>query len=85
MVAFFKRPLTEETLDARIAVLSRRARPLVPVTDAAVAPAGPVPEMVPEPPQDTAPEPVQDDRAAEAITDTAPIPAAAPAAAAPPG
>ena len=86
MVAFFKRPLTEETLDARIAVLSRRARPLVPVTDAAVAPAAaPAPEMVPEPPQDTAPEPVQDNRAAEAITDAAPIPAAAPAAAAPPG
>jgi pilus assembly protein CpaF len=85
MVAFFKRPPTEETLDARIAVLSRRARPLVPVADRAEAPAAaPVPDTVPEPPQDTAPEPVQESRAAEAIADAAPIPAAAPAAAAPP-
>ena len=49
MVAFFKRPPTEETLDARIAVLSRRARPLTPAPDdRATAP-------VAEPGKDTAP------------------------------
>jgi pilus assembly protein CpaF len=49
MVAFFKRPPTEETLDARIAVLSRRAAPLTPAPDdRASAP-------VEEPGKDTAP------------------------------
>jgi pilus assembly protein CpaF len=38
MVAFFKRPAGEETLDARIAVLSRRAQPLVNAPDPATAP-----------------------------------------------
>ena len=35
MVAFFKRPPTEEALDARIAGLSRRAQPLVNLPDSA--------------------------------------------------
>ena len=41
MVAFFKRPAGEETLDARIAVLSRRAQPLVKALDPATAPPPP--------------------------------------------
>src|SRR6516165_8967510 len=41
MVAFFKRPVAEDTLDARIAVLSRRAQPLVNTPDPPVAPPPP--------------------------------------------
>jgi pilus assembly protein CpaF len=44
MVAFFKRPAGEETLDARIAVLSRRAQPLVNAPDPPPKPQSPVPE-----------------------------------------
>jgi len=50
MVAFFKRPVAEDTLDARIAVLSRRAQPLVNTSDPPVAPpspAAPVPATGP--------------------------------------
>src|SRR5215471_5667646 len=41
MVAFFKRPVAEDTLDARIAVLSRRAQPVVNTPDPPVAPPSP--------------------------------------------
>jgi pilus assembly protein CpaF len=44
MVAFFKRPAAEDTLDARIAVLSRRATPVA----ATVQTPAPAPEPVPE-------------------------------------
>jgi len=48
MVAFFKRPVAEDTLDARIAVLSRRAQPLVNTPDPPVAPPSPaVPDKAP--------------------------------------
>ena len=79
MVAFFKRPSSEETLDARIAVLSRRARPLPPVPDRAAAPAAAAAQdAAPEP--DIAPDPVGD-TAAELIQDAAPTPLATPSAA----
>jgi pilus assembly protein CpaF len=41
MVAFFKRPAAEDGLDARIAVLSRRAQPLADPADPAPAPTPP--------------------------------------------
>jgi pilus assembly protein CpaF len=41
MVAFFKRPTAEDTLDARIAVLSRRAQPLAKGPEATPEPASP--------------------------------------------
>jgi pilus assembly protein CpaF len=41
MVAFFKRPAAEDGLDARIAVLSRRAQPLVDPPDPALGPLEP--------------------------------------------
>jgi pilus assembly protein CpaF len=41
MVAFFKRPAAEDGLDARIAVLSRRAQPLANPADPASAPVAP--------------------------------------------
>ena len=47
MVAFFKRPAAEDTLDARIAVLSRRATPVAAPPDRTPAPA-PAPESAPE-------------------------------------
>jgi pilus assembly protein CpaF len=60
MVAFFKRPPSEETLDARIAVLSRRARPLAPAPDPVAAPAAAsVEDSEPTPLEETAPAPVQ--------------------------
>src|ERR1700730_16600425 len=43
MVAFFKRPGAEDGLDARIAVLSRRAQPLANPPDLPLAPVPPVP------------------------------------------
>jgi pilus assembly protein CpaF len=43
MVAFFKRPEAEDGLDARIAVLSRRAQPLANPPDLPLAPVAPVP------------------------------------------
>jgi pilus assembly protein CpaF len=53
MVAFFKRPATEDdTLDARIAVLSRRAQPLVNTPDPVPLPAD-VPNIVPGAPPKT--------------------------------
>jgi pilus assembly protein CpaF len=42
MVAFFKRPATEDTLDARIAVLSRRATPVASAPDPVREPVVPV-------------------------------------------
>jgi hypothetical protein len=42
MVGFFKRPAAEDGLDARIAVLSRRAQPLANPPDPALAPVPPV-------------------------------------------
>ena len=84
MVAFFKRLPTEETLDARIAVLSQRARPVAPVPDRTAAPAA-------APVQDTAPTPEEDtvcgsakDAAVEPVQDTAPPTAEAPSSAASP-
>src|SRR5215471_15366257 len=47
MVAFFKRPSPEETLDARIALLSRRAQPLPAATNGALAPAVSPPDDIP--------------------------------------
>jgi hypothetical protein len=44
MVGFFKRPAAEDTLDARIAVLSRRAKPPANPTD----PATSLPSVVPD-------------------------------------
>ncbi len=41
MVAFFKRPAAEDGLDARIAVLSRRAQPLADPPDPELAPLAP--------------------------------------------
>jgi pilus assembly protein CpaF len=52
MVAFFKRPAAEDTLDARIAVLSRRAQPPANVPD----PATSLPTVVPDNAEVTAPE-----------------------------
>jgi pilus assembly protein CpaF len=43
MVAFFKRPGAEDGLDARIAVLSRRAQPLANPPDLPLAPVPPIP------------------------------------------
>jgi pilus assembly protein CpaF len=53
MVAFFKRPAAEDTLDARIAVLSRRAQPLADPPDPAPAP---LPPATPDNRRATAPE-----------------------------
>jgi pilus assembly protein CpaF len=53
MVAFFKRPAAEDGLDARIAVLSRRAQPLADPADPAPAP---VPPRSPDNERATAPE-----------------------------
>jgi pilus assembly protein CpaF len=69
MVAFFKRPPPEDALDARIAVLSRRAQPLTNTRDPTPVPA-PVQDMpveglaasVPTPPPPTAPEVSEEDR-----------------------
>ena len=52
MVAFFKRPAAEDTLDARIAVLSRRAQPPANVP----GPATSLPTVVPDNAEVTAPE-----------------------------
>jgi pilus assembly protein CpaF len=52
MVAFFKRPAAEDTLDARIAVLSRRAQPPANASD----PATSLPAVVPDDAEVTAPE-----------------------------
>ena len=61
MVAFFKRPPTEDTLDARIAGLSRRATPGAPVPERATAPAAaPVRDIVARRVQDTSPALVED-------------------------
>lgn len=45
MVGFFKRPAAEDGLDARIAVLSRRAQPLANPPDPAL---GPLPAATPD-------------------------------------
>jgi pilus assembly protein CpaF len=51
MVTFFKRPSTEDTLDARIAVLSRRAQPSAQSPDSVPTPAQDTrPSSVPSPP-----------------------------------
>ncbi|HEX3524491.1 MAG TPA: CpaF family protein [Stellaceae bacterium] len=52
MVAFFKRPAAEDTLDARIAVLSRRTQPPANAPD----PATSLPGVVPDNAEATAPE-----------------------------
>jgi pilus assembly protein CpaF len=65
MVAFFKRPAPEDTLDARIAVLSRRGQPLANATAPAPLPA---PNIVPGAAPDIAP------AAAPAPRSTAPSP-----------
>jgi pilus assembly protein CpaF len=69
MVAFFKRPPPEDALDARIAVLSRRAQPLTNTRDPAPVPA-PIQDLpveaaaahVPAPPPPTALEVSEEDR-----------------------
>ena len=69
MVAFFKRPPPEDALDARIAVLSRRAQPPTNTPDPTPLPA-PVQDMpveaaaapVPAPPPATALEVSEEDR-----------------------
>jgi pilus assembly protein CpaF len=53
MVAFFKRPAAEDGLDARIAVLSRRAQPLANPPDPALEP---LPPAAPDNKRATAPE-----------------------------
>jgi pilus assembly protein CpaF len=53
MVAFFKRPAAEDGLDARIAVLSRRAQPLADPADPARAPTAP---GIPDDKRSTGPE-----------------------------
>jgi pilus assembly protein CpaF len=53
MVAFFKRPAAEDGLDARIAVLSRRAQPLADPADPAPAP---TPPGIPDNKRSTGPE-----------------------------
>jgi pilus assembly protein CpaF len=69
MVAFFKRPPPEDALDARIAVLSRRAQPLTNTRDPGPVPA-PIQDLpveaaaahVPAPPPPTALEVSEEDR-----------------------
>jgi pilus assembly protein CpaF len=69
MVAFFKRPTPEDQLDARIAVLSRRAQPLAKTTDPAPVPA-PVQDTglpvdvapIPEPPPPLVSDASEEDR-----------------------
>jgi pilus assembly protein CpaF len=59
MAAILNRSPTEKALDARIAVLSRRARPpLAPVTNGAAAAATTVRDTVSQPVQDAAAEPI---------------------------
>ena len=53
MVAFFKRPAAEDGLDARIAVLSRRAQPVADAPDPAPEP---VPPAAPDDKHASAPE-----------------------------
>jgi pilus assembly protein CpaF len=60
MVAFFKRLPTEETLDARIAGLSRRARPVTAELDRAAAP---IRDAAPTAQSQTTPVSVQEERA----------------------
>ena len=59
MVAFFKKSVPEDTLDARIAVLSRRAQPLVTAPDPA-----PAADLGPSPSPPAEPELSEEDRLA---------------------
>ena len=65
MVAFFKRPAAEDGLDARIAVLSRRAQPLANPPDRAPAP---MPPATPDNRRATAPEITR-----AAVSNTSPV------------